>query len=83
MPSAQQYEDFFNSHPIDANGHITDFSTQVPELAATTPVPEIGMPENNNSSSMNGYFVGFAAAAVIIYFIKKRTNIDEDTLFQR
>ena len=32
---------------------------------------------------MNGCFVGFAAAAVIIYFIKKRTNIDEDTLFQR
>jgi hypothetical protein len=65
---------------MDSNGHISDYTTPLPLEAATAPVPEISLPESN-SSSMNGYFVGFAAAAVIIYFIKKRTNIDEDTLF--
>ena len=67
---------------MDSTGHITNYETPLPEVTQpdTAPVPEISMPESN-SSSMNGYFVGFAAAAVIIYFIKKRSNIDEDTLF--
>jgi hypothetical protein len=33
--------------------------------------------------STNTYFLGFAAAAMVMYYFKKRSNVDDDNLFQR
>jgi len=32
---------------------------------------------------MNSYMAGFAAVAVVMYYFKKRSNVDDDSLFQR
>lgn len=70
-PSAEQFENFFNSHGIDATGHVNNFA--MPTL-----------PGENQGGSMSSYMAGFAAVAVVMYYLKKRAGVDdEDSLFQR
>jgi hypothetical protein len=42
------------------------------------------LPGENQGSSMNSYMAGFAAVAVVMYYLKKRVGVeDEDSLFVR
>ena len=43
----------------------------------------LDLPRSSQSSSFNGFIVGFALVAILLYFFKKRSNIDEDSQFKR
>ena len=42
--------------------------------------PAIG---DDTGMSTNTYFLGFAAAAMVMYYFKKKSNVEDEDLFQR
>lgn len=71
-PTSEQIANFFNSHGVDSVGDVTDYAMPI--------LPGMG---DDEGSSMNSYFIGFAAVAVVLYFFKKRNTEDEDGLYMR